>query len=340
MIGATRMSTELTPISPLTLVGQIANAYAAQTVFTDYHERIAPNTLRRQTDDLCLFSAYLSDAGLLIAVNDLLHIPGTWGGISHGLVSGFVRWMLGKGYAIGSINVRLSTVKAYAKLAARAGVLFPTEYALIKLVEGYSHAEGRNIDQGREATRKGDKKSQAVSISSTQAALLKNQPDTHQGRRDAFLMCLLLDHGLRCGEVAALIPNDLSISSGTLKFYRQKVDKVQIHHLTRDTLHAALRYNELSYGGGVKLLLGSRKGGKLEGVMGERAITERVRVLGEQVGLVGLSAHDARHYWVDSAIKGGTDIKSLQDAGGWSSPAMPLRYAASNVIANQGVKLG
>ena len=35
-----------------------------------------------------------------------------------------------------------------------------------------------------------------------------------------------------------------------------------------------------------------------------------------------------------------TDIKSLQDAGGWSSPAMPLRYAETNKIANQGVKLG
>ena len=49
--------------------------------------------------------------------------------------------------------------------------------------------------------------------------------------------------------------------------------------------------------------------------MSERAITDRVRVLGESVGLDGLSAHDCRHYWATSAIKGGTDIRSLQDAG-------------------------
>jgi hypothetical protein len=33
-------------------------------------------------------------------------------------------------------------------------------------------------------------------------------------------------------------------------------------------------------------------------------------------------------------------IKVLQDAGGWNSIAMPMRYAASQVIANQGVILG
>ncbi len=88
-----------------------------------------------------------------------------------------------------------------------------------------------------------------------------------------------------------------------------------------------------------KLLMGSRKGGKLEGEMSERAITDRVKTLGESIGINGLSAHDCRHYWATSAVRNGTDIKSLQDAGGWSSPAMPLRYAESPTIANQGVKL-
>ncbi|MBK9709763.1 MAG: tyrosine-type recombinase/integrase [Kouleothrix sp.] len=50
--------------------------------------------------------------------------------------------------------------------------------------------------------------------------------------------------------------------------------------------------------------------------------------------------HDARHCWASQAIRSGTDIKSLQDAGGWTSPAMPLRYAESAAIANEGVRLG
>jgi hypothetical protein len=35
----------------------------------------------------------------------------------------------------------------------------------------------------------------------------------------------------------------------------------------------------------------------------------------------------------------GTQIRALQDAGGWSSPAMPLRYAESARIANEGAEV-
>jgi integrase len=128
----------------------------------------------------------------------------------------------------------------------------------------------------------------------------------------------------RCGEVAALTPDSINFVEGTLTFYRQKVDKVQVHKLTANTLIAAVQYFEVMPDKSPRLLAGSRKSGRLEGVMSERAITDRVRVLGEDIGLSGLSAHDCRHYWATAAIKGGTDIKSLQDAGGWSSPAMPL----------------
>jgi hypothetical protein len=39
-----------------------------------------------------------------------------WQGVSWGLVEGFRNWMVGQGDAVGSINVRLAAVKAYAKL--------------------------------------------------------------------------------------------------------------------------------------------------------------------------------------------------------------------------------
>jgi integrase len=81
-------------------------------------------------------------------------------------------------------------------------------------------------------------------------------------------MCILLDHGLRCGEVAALQVSSIDLLAGTLTFYREKVHKTQTHR------------------------------------------------------------------------RGKTDIKSLQDAGGWTSPAMPLRYVESAAIADEGVTLG
>ena len=52
-----------------------------------------------------------------------------------------------------------------------------------------------------------------------------------------------------------------------------------------------------------------------------------------------VSAHDCKHYWATAALKAGTNLKSLQDAGGRNSPAMPLRYVESAKIVNEGVKL-
>ena len=73
--------------------------------------------------------------------------------------------------------------------------------------------------------------------------------------------------------------------------------------------------------------------------MTSRAITARVRALGQAIGVEGLSAHDCRHYWATQAARSGTPIDRLQDAGGWASPAMPLRYVEAARIANEGVKL-
>jgi len=327
---------DLVPVSSHTLsVGQLANEYAASNVFSNYQQKISTNTLKRHKDDINLFSAFLKQVGM--QKDNLLSDVTEWQGITFGLVEAFKRWQLDQGYAIASINAHISTVKIYASLATKAGVLSAEEYAMVKMVSGYRHKEGRNVDAKREVTRVGSKKAEAVSLTQEQAKLLKSQPGTPQGRRDALLMCLLLDHGLRCGEVAALDHKSLNLAEGTLTFYRQKVDKTQIHKLTRDTLLAAMRYLEACKPKD-KLLMGSRKGGKLEGVMSERAITDRVRVLAERIGVKGLSAHDCRHDWAKDAVKE-TDIKSLQQAGGWSSPAMPLRYADDATIANEGVKL-
>jgi integrase len=334
-------SSDLIPhdIMPVS-IGDIADQVAASYALKDYHKKLSANTKRRQADDLALFARYLSLAGLQITGQDLMMDITSWAGITHGIVSGFIRWQEQEGYAIGSINVHLATVKRYCSLAAEAHALDESVAGLISRVKGFSHKDGRNLDKERAISRKGVKKAEAVAISKDQAAQLKAQPDTAQGRRDALLLCLLLDHGLRCGEIAGLTLQCINLNEETLTFYREKVDLVQTHMLTKDTRVALRRYLEcVQLLTSDYLLQGSRRGGKLQGRMSERAITERVNVLGERIGIHGLSAHDGRHAWATFAIKAGTDVKALQDAGGWKSPHMPLRYAASGKIANAGVKL-
>jgi len=307
--------------------GAAANAAAAARTFASYRERVADETRRRHDSDLGCFATYLVAIGVLAPGDTISSItlatdPVAWAHITWGLVAGFVAWQSSEGYAIGSINVRLSTIKAYAKLAAKAGALSADEYAQIRLVQGFRHAEGRRVDAKRETTRKeGSKKAAPVSISVAHASLLKQQVDP----LDRLLLCLLLDHGLRVGEVASLVAADFDLSGGMLRFYRSKVDTTQTHALSSDTLAAALACGL------------EKRAGPLFGV--DRTIRRAVGRLGASVGLNSLSPHDCRHAWATFATRAGTPTKALQDAGGWSSPSMPLRYAESAEIANDGVKL-
>ena len=332
-------------LAALVSAGQTANQHAARSVFADYRSRKAENTLRRQDAALQRFSDYLQGAaGKAPTAESLARSPDAWRGLTWGLVEGFARWLLLEGYAVGTVNVRLSTVKTYAKLAAKAGALSAQELAMMQAVSGYSRREGKRIDERRQAAeipiRIGHKKAEAVSVPPKQAEAMKAQPDTPQGRRDALMFCLLLDHGLRVGEVAGLMVSDFDLKAGELRFYRPKVDIEQTHRMTPDTVAAALAYFERDAPVIGLLLRSSRKGGTLTGPgMTEQAITERVRYLGARLGIEGLSAHDLRHYWATQAAGNGTPIDRLQDAGGWASPAMPLRYVEAAAIANEGVRL-
>ena len=348
---------ELSELEPLELAGQVANRAAVGHVVEEYLSRKARNTIRTQAAALDLFADYLDaggDVGATMrrfaaavatwadAEDNWRPDPAAWRGVTWGIVEGFVKWLLNEGYAVTTVNNRLSVVKVYAKLAMKAGVISTNELQLIKAVSGYSGKEAKRIDERRPVDRVGDKKEEHVSLAPADAAALKDQDlGTPQGRRDALLMCLLLDHGLRVSEVAGLQVTDFDLPVGELRFYRPKVDKVQTHRLTADTLRVARAYFAADAPAIGRAILASRKGGELVSrPMSKRAITKRVRYLGQQLlGLQDLSAHDCRHFWATDAARNGTDPFRLQEAGGWSSLAMPRRYVEDAKVANEGVKL-
>jgi hypothetical protein len=160
--------------------GQAANDSAARVTFADDTARKADNTIRRKIADLQLFEKYLQ--ACKVPAVGLYDHPEAWRGVSWGLVEGFKLWMLQRGYDIGSINGRLSTVRTFAKLAAKAGAIDPQESILIASVQGYATKEAKHMDEKRRAngmlTRKGAKKAEAVSILADIAEALKRQPNT------------------------------------------------------------------------------------------------------------------------------------------------------------------
>lgn len=327
------------PIHPdMAIAGHTANQIAAKYAFPRYQERKTKNTLRAQRAALNTFSEYLAYVNITVSGEALYSSPHAWDGMTYGLVSGFVQWMASQGYAIGTINAKLAHVKTYAKLASQAQVIDGREYALISTVAGYSARDGRNLDQKRATKRISTKKALPTPLTRAQADQLMAQPNTPQGRRDALMMALFLEHGLRVSEIEAL--DRYALTDQTLSFYQPKTNKRIRHDLTDVSAGAAkayLKHDGPAFDG---LLRGSRKGGALtDYAMRARAIRKRVGVLGERVGVKGLSPHDLRHAWATFATRAGTGVRELQNAGGWASPAMPLRYAAAAEIANTGVKL-
>jgi integrase len=287
---------------------------------------------------------------------DFYQSAADWQGVTFGLVAGFKEWLLQQGFAIASVNRRLSCVRKFCALAAAAGMLSGNNLALIQTVRTIRKSAGLERDKQRARTRikqvtlrrgakaghtrPASKKTKAVGLTTEQAKQLKQQPNTPQGRRDALLMRLLLDQGLRAGEVAALQVTDFQLKSRQVTFWREKVKMEQTHNLTADTYRALMAYLEAGDAPALgPLLRGSRKSGRLDGPgMTTTAISQRVRTLGAAIGITGLSAHDCRHAWATAHGRSGTGEIALVEMGGWTSTATAKRYIAASKIANAGAK--
>ena len=304
---------------------EAANQAAAMSTFAKYRAGKAQNTLRRQDGELATFGAYADAEALGTA-------PSAWQGVTWGIVETFTTKLLHDGYAIGTVNNHLSTVKTYAKLAAKAGAIKPEELAMIRMVSGFGHREGQRVDEKRREadmeTRIGNKKAGFRVLTEEQESSLVNQCDgSPQGLRDRAMLVLLLDLGLRVSEAAGLQASDFDAESGKLTVYRAKTDTTTIFELRNGKLAAMRAYIEAAHPAG-QLLVGSRKGGALTGDMSTRAIRARVGALGKAAGVPDLAPHDLRHTRA-TRLAPYRNVRELMDFFGWNSPAMAARYIES-----------
>jgi len=310
------------PESQLADLSAQAEEFSKATRLVRYHEGLRDETIRRQKTDLLTFARFLH------STSDFFNNLSAWRGMSASLLKAFIEWQKLQGYAIGTINVRLATVKAYCHLAYDVGILDMDTHTHIQGVKGIPRRQARNIDARRPVVRVGYKKAQAVDIPDELLPALKFPATGSLAKRDALLMCLLLDHGLRVGEIVILKRNHIHLRGRILTFYRPKVDEPQNDRLTNDTLAAARVYLPT---------LPAKQESLFD--LALISVQERVRTIGELAGIQGLSPHDCRHSWATRAARHGTPLERLKQAGGWSNIQTPLRYIKESAIANDGVIL-
>lgn len=326
----------------LALAGQIADRFAQSDVFAEAQATWTANTRRRYLNDLELFSAYLESARIKRPAEDLFNGAEAWRGMTFGLLKGFKTWLEQRGYATGTIKGAVSTTHVFCRLAGPAPtgacVLDEATLAAILTVRGTSGRKARNLDEDRKRrqipTRKGHKKAVPTEISTVQAVTLKKvtthpeRPPTREhdlllASRDALLMGLLVEHALRCSEVALLTIDSIDLRRGTIRIYRPKTDRTDVQKLHRHTKLAAQAY--LSQVGRERgPLFSSYDPNK---PLSTRAINKRVGVLGGEIGIEHLSPHDLRHHWAFDALLNHTPLNVVQADGGWETEYMPLRYA-------------
>jgi integrase len=354
------------PLTPMSDAGQVANQIAGRNLFQRYLDDKATNTVKRQARDLELFAEYLLDIGIMPDHGANFQTdPTAWQGVTWGLVEGFVQWLLQEGYAIASVNARLSTIRVYAQMAVKAGSLDRQEGVLIQSVKGFSRQGGLNVDERRDqtrideityaykpagqkrrrvVTRQATKKRRPTPLSDEEADRLKQVANASpQAWRDALLMCLLLDHGLRASELALLTVSNVDLQAGEMTFFRPKV-KGTDHEWTTQKLtpvtHEVVSYYIVSLypptllpDGRLMLattrLLKSGAGGQLlEKGLNRVRLSERVAWLGQQFGIDKLSAHDCRHYCATKMARLGYSVDELMAWFGWTSAQTAMRYVA------------
>ncbi len=354
----------------LQLQNQMAQASAAadriarEQSFALYQEGKRANTLRRHRADLGCFMRYLDAAGVPMTTTcrllgtHMIEEPFLWRYVTVGLVLGFRKWQLATGYAIESVNARLSTVKTYAGLASRAGAISAEALLYIMQVKRVRLADAEQIDEQRTVSRIGKKQAEPVLLDAAHLQrLFSAQPQTAQEWRDLLALRFLYDMSLRPSEAIRVTVNDINLQEGTMAVYRKKTRLRQRLPLSKGTLLALTNYLPLveeiykeRFGDQyprLALLIRTRKDGDLDDHLtlsantgpiiawSTQAMHSRVRELGARIGIPNLYPYCARHQWAQGVVKAKNDIVTATKFGGWRADSKMLsRYYGDEEIVS------
>lgn len=145
-------------------------------------------------------------------------------------------------------------------------------------------------------------------------------------RRDAALLMVLIDAGLRRAEVAGLTVDAVDLDQGTLKVHG-KGDKPRTAYVGAATTAALDRYLRLRDKHPAHRLPALWLGAK--GAVTATGVYQFLNARTEQAGLAHLHPHQLRHTWAHQFLLAGGEEGDLMRAAGWSSPKMLERYGAS-----------
>lgn len=152
---------------------------------------------------------------------------------------------------------------------------------------------------------------------------------TVKGQRDYALVNVLVDTGLRAGEVCGIELATVNLDRHSL-VAKIKGGAVKLAHFGRTTCDALREWIEVRVArAGVRTLFVSVGGGTPGRPLTTRGLRIVVKRLGEKAGVEDVSPHAFRRAFACLATGYGAPSRSVQLAGRWSNIGMVERYTAA-----------
>lgn len=250
------------------------------------------NTITNYAVDLCQFAEYMKNLG----IEETEQITGD-------VIRGFLRDVMGFGFAKTSASRKLSAARGFTRWLSRTGVL--------------------DYDPGEEL--KGPKLSaslpRALSYEDTEMLLSKGPKHGKNFMRDRLILELMYGSGLRISELIGLNLADIEFSERILRI-RGKGGKERIVPFgtpVQQLIEEWVAARSINDGP----LFGSEKGAERLTV---RTVHRIVLRSAQRTGLFGVSPHTLRHCFATHMLERGAPLRVVQEMLGHESIATTQRY--------------
>ena len=232
---------------------------------------------------------------------------------------------------------------AYAESLFAAGKSVATVAADLGAVRWWATAAGIEgaarlgaaaiLDARRDGDRRRRGRGQAAAIGWKAADKISRRAardDSPKGLRDAALVAVGSDLCARVSEVAALRSRDVSGSddgTATVEVWAAKTGTARTGYLRASTVRRVRAWTDAAgIGNGSPLFPSMDRWGRVKGgAMAPRAVADVIRDRAAACKL-DASGHSLRVGAAVSMASRGASLVAMQQAGGWTSPAMPAHY--------------